>query len=632
MTLSEYHPEASNGNGYHPLEELPEQLELPMNAEPDMTPARMAALTGLNLPEEDHAIETGADIADGGQADPAEDPLEARTERSLPNNPIAKMGLVGAGTFGAVAIAGLFLTATFEGGKRTQPAQTPAQPADPLVQQTFPDKTGSADGQVLTDLALSQQQQELAALNEKGKKLAAPTNTVAPRRVPARAQAVRPQPQRISSAAPRPQRLNYSTVRPSNYSPRSGPRITTTPIRPAPVAPAPAPRVAQAPQDPMSAWLAAAQIGSYGGNSVAAPAENRGIPDSTPVAMTSPVGQPVLAGHSQTSQPFLTPATYTSGSQPLGYQPVATSPLSSAYEEVALLTEQPLKSVNPGAKAKATLVTPLVLDQGLLQNAGSEQQILELKDPIKAADGSVVLPAGTQLVAQVNGFSNSGAVDLAVVAAMTPTESQAIQLPLPQGALQVYSSQGTPLMAKRMGGNSSGGILNELKQFALGAARQAAELYTRSDSTVISNGDNLVVSNRNQQPNLLAGIVQGGTDALFNGLELQQQAEAAALAQQANVLGLKHGTEVEILVTQPLMLPAVEGLPATAMVKDRPAAIAEEEQFLQSPFEFAQDSPFAPAANEPLMPEAVELMNIEGFKIPVEYTFNSGPSHSQGVN
>lgn len=624
MTLSEYHPEAANSNGYHPLEELPEQLDLPMNAEPDMTPARMAALTGLNLPEENQEVETGADVAGGKQAAPEEDPIAARTERSLPNNPMAKMGLVGAGTFGAVAIAGLFLTATFEGGKRTQPAQTPAQPADPLVQQTFPDKTGSADGQVLTDLALSQQQQELAALNEKGKKLAASSNTVAPRRVPARTLAPRSQPQRISYTAPRPQRINYSTARPGNYSPRSGPRITTTPLRPTPVASAPAPRAAQAQQDPMSAWLAAAQIGSYGGNSVAAPAENPVTPAATPVARTSPVGQPVIASNSLASQPFLTPATYTSGSQSLDYQPVAESPLSSAYEEVALLNDQPLKSVNPGAKAKAMLVTPLVLDQGLLQNPAGEQQILELKDPIKAADGSVVLPAGTQLVAQVSGFSNSGAVDLAVVTAMTPTETQATQLPLPQGALQVYSSQGTPLMAKRMGGSSGGGILNEFKQFALGAARQAAELYTRSDSTVISNGNNLVVSNRNQQPNLLAGIVQGGTDALFNGLERRQQAEAAALAQQANVLGLKNGTEVEVLVIQPLMLPAIGGLPTTVL--------AEEEQFLQSPFEFAQENPFAPASSEPLMPEAVELMNIEGFKIPVEYTLNSGPSNPQNVN
>lgn len=625
MTLSEYHPEASNGNGYHPLEDLPEQLELPMSAEPEMTPARMAALTGLNLPKENRAIETAADIAGDRQPTSEEDPLEVRTERSLPNNPIAKMGLVGAGTFGAVAIAGLFLTATFEGGKKNQPAQAPAQPADPLVQQTFPDKAGSANGQVLTDLALSQQQQELTALNEKGKKLATPASTVTPRRVPARSLAPqRPQPQRISYAAPLPQRLNYSTARPGNYSLRpSGPRITTTPMRSAPVAPAPAPRVAPASQDPMSAWLAAAQIGSYGGNSVAAPADNAVTPAATPVAMPAPVGQPVIAGNSLANQPFLTPATYTSGNQQ-GYQPVATTPLSSTYEEVALLADQPLKSIDPGAKAKATLVTPLVLDQGLLQNAAGEQQILELKDPIKSADGSVVLPAGTQLVAQVSGFSNSGVVDLSVVAAMTPTETQAMQLPLPQGALQVYSSRGTPLVAQRMGGDSGGGILNEFKQFALGAARQAAELYTRSDSTVISNGDNLVVRNRNQQPNLLAGIVQGGTDALFNGLERRQQAEAAALAQQANVLGLKNGTEVEILVSRPLMLPAMGDLPTTIL--------AEEEQFLQSPFEFAQDSPFAPAASEPLMPEAVELMNIEGFKIPVEYTLNSGAGSPQSIN
>jgi hypothetical protein len=92
-------------------------------------------------------------------------------------------------------------------------------------------------------------------------------------------------------------------------------------------------------------------------------------------------------------------------------------------------------------------------------------------------------------------------------------------------------------------------------QFLLGAAGRAAELYTRSDSRVQTRGSSTVITESNPAPNIVAGIVEGGTDAVLESIQERNRRAIERMEEMPNVRYIESGTDVEVFVNQSMFMP-----------------------------------------------------------------------------
>jgi hypothetical protein len=434
--------------------------------------------------------ETNADIA-AGPAVLEEDPVELQTKQPFHRSPLAKLVLVGSGTSVAMLLVSSLINNPF--GHQAKAPQSPN--LDPKTEATPSDQR--PNGKVLTALALSEQEQQLRALNLRKQPLPKPVK-----------QPPKPLPPRPAPVVQRSAPLPVPQLPPPSR-PISRPPVT--------------PRPAKAPVDPMKAWLMASQMGTYG---------------SVPPAEDGSKSQRTQSGSGRS-------------------QGQASIPAINPDEEAPILTgqkRQPPKTLITGTRAKGVLATPVAWEAGSAGQkngkGGSEERFLvTLREPLQASDGSVAFPAGTELITKMNSFSQGGLIELSVVAGIVENNGQRQEIALPQGAILVRGGEGKPLLAKQVrGSNGPSPILQALGQFALGATRQAAEQYTRSSSTVISSGGSTTVATDNPEPNLLAGALQGGADVLLDSASqslLGQSRQAST-----SIWVAKADTPVEVFVNQ----------------------------------------------------------------------------------
>ena len=95
----------------------------------------------------------------------------------------------------------------------------------------------------------------------------------------------------------------------------------------------------------------------------------------------------------------------------------------------------------------------------------------------------------------------------------------------------------------------------DVGQFALGAVRRTAELYTRSDSRVETRNNTTIVTEDNPDPNILAGVLEGGTDAILDSITERNRQAIATLESRPPIWVLDAGTPVQIFVNQSMQLP-----------------------------------------------------------------------------
>jgi hypothetical protein len=460
-----------------------------------MTPSRMAGM--LHFEEGEGKFgEVNADIAAAGSEYEEDDPIQVKTKRGLESNPLAKMGLIGGVGLLVFAILATIVSGVFFRSRQTAIAPNIPPTPRPNVPGEFRDPKGDYE----TELALARQQRELEALqNRKPNKLERKEPKAQPVTI------VQPTPQPV---APPPRPIVREVARPA-------------PVRPAP-APAPAPRPLPQPsptQDPAEAWLAASLAGSAG--QISPPEEvQSNDADQTQQAVDSGQETSILTGQKQPK-----PAQLISGT-----------------------------------RAKGILATPVAWGAGNAQNegAGVDRFIVTLNEPLKAADGSAALPPGTQLVTQLNSYSQDGLIDLSVVSAVVTTGGQQQEIPISGGTIKIGGKQGEPLIAKMTTrGNTGGGFTTALRQGLLGAAKGATEELTKADtstSTSTSGGQTSTATTVSSgDRNLAAGLVKGGSTALLDSFSARTANQSRQ--QPARIWFAKAGTQVEVFVTQPTEIP-----------------------------------------------------------------------------
>ncbi len=194
-------------------------------------------------------------------------------------------------------------------------------------------------------------------------------------------------------------------------------------------------------------------------------------------------------------------------------------------EEAPILQEKPRQYVSAGTKAKAILATPLVVDE-------SEDKIIDerftiiLAEPLLAADGSVALPAKSQLVAFLESFSFGGLVRLVAFAAITPGEE--MEFALPKKAIQISGKQGKPLIAQRLVDKERRNGGRNIGRFALSSLKSAADLFDGS----------------------VEDVIELGAETLLDDLEERNKRSLQTLGERSVVSFLPAGTVIEVFVTR----------------------------------------------------------------------------------
>ncbi|MBD1847989.1 hypothetical protein H6F89_32400, partial [Cyanobacteria bacterium FACHB-63] len=92
-------------------------------------------------------------------------------------------------------------------------------------------------------------------------------------------------------------------------------------------------------------------------------------------------------------------------------------------------------------------------------------------------------------------------------------------------------------------------------QFLLGAVRRSAQLFTRSNSQIQTGNGTTVITESNPKPNVLAGALEGGTDAVLGSIEERNKQAIKDMEQRPNSLLIASGSPVQVFVNQSMLLP-----------------------------------------------------------------------------
>jgi hypothetical protein len=173
--------------------------------------------------------------------------------------------------------------------------------------------------------------------------------------------------------------------------------------------------------------------------------------------------------------------------------------------------------------------------------SGSQQAVMTLDSPLKA-NGEIVLPAKTLLVASVQ--PDGGLMNLRINTAYLNGQ----ELSIPGDSIMVLAANKQFLIAQSF--NKKNGFGRGVRDFALGMIGGVAEqALSPSSSTTISNGfGSTTVNNvsRNLTNSLLGGA-RGGVNTLIQNIQAQNNNSQP----ESPVSGLKAGTRVRLVFTSP---------------------------------------------------------------------------------
>ena len=230
-------------------------------------------------------------------------------------------------------------------------------------------------------------------------------------------------------------------------------------------------------------------------------------------------------------------------------------------EEAAILGEQVQQhSLIAGETSSGTLTTPLILDDSKDKSSArkpqSDQFTIALSQPLTDSVGQVAMPAGTQLLVQVDELSNTGQVQLSATTAVWDEGGSKKELTLPSRVIQIRGENGKPLVAQQFEDRGKEIASMDAGQFLLGAMRRSAELFTRSNSRIQTGDNTTVITENNPKPNILAGALEGGTDAVLNSITARNQRAIQEMEKRSNIRFIESGQPVQIFVNQSMLMPS----------------------------------------------------------------------------
>lgn len=498
---------------------------------------RMAKLVGLEL-ESLYADTEAPEESANSQLSPSQ-LIEKKTEQSLSSNPFAKLGFVGTATLAIVLFVGGFLTQLMSSynQKPKNNSIVPLEIPSPTKQKSRESDLDAKIETLETKLALTEQAEavKLAQQQLRNAKLMSPSKlevqhnsqlyTSQVRRVVAqkiRAPMSTVYPERIVTVE-RIVRVPYVQKTPFSQSPTVAQPIFRKPVNQPLVNVIPSP-----PLKPLQERRSADLDNS----------EQEVVTDRPRINITTPVNQ----RNDQVQQRAINPQ--------------AEEMPTSQTTVVNQVVQQSPKPVAVGSHTKAVLATALFGETTKFTDNDKNSDhknvfVVRLKEPLKAVDGAIAVPANTELLTEIRSLSEQGLLQLDVVKMMMENNGKFIEKKLPQNAIMVHAPQGKPLIANQFPNRGSSILGMDIGLFVLGGLGKAAELFNRTESQVVTtNAGGTIVSNTNPQANILAGALEGGMNTVVPQISQRNQQAISQMNQRTNIWFLPAGTTVEIYVNQ----------------------------------------------------------------------------------
>lgn len=482
--------------------------------------AELAAMTGFKTNAPTSEVKTEANQQAKGSAEDA--PLldeadlqaaSAKTQVPLWRKPSARLGFVA--TLAGLGVGGVGLFYYFSGNTLNTsfnaPTPLPIQP-DAAAK---PDAAQTEIGRLKTINALGSQAQTLKQTPSGAKPISVPAK---PGETPKPASSPAPEKPSIEPppSFPTTQSAPVTTYTPPEPPTYSAPAQSFTP--PAPIAVQSSSPIASVESNPTEAWEKAVTVGSFSSNSSTV--------SQTP---TEPQAQEASDRSKALTKP--------------------TDQDRYEADAAALLSGQPrhTATIVPGTTATATLTTPIVWAQDLKPDQQPQRFGLQLSQPLYAADGSVALPAGTQMVAKVDAVSESGMVQLSVVTVVAPTATGNQVVEIPSSSLLISGEKGNPLVAELQNPGRRGNFGRDMTTALLGGLGQVGTLLNRpANQTTVTSPYLSSTSIGNSQTNILGGVLQGAFSPLLEQTQKRHQQEIEAVLKRPNLWYIPAGKPILI--------------------------------------------------------------------------------------
>lgn len=483
-------------------------------------------------------------------------PHEGKTQPNFYSNPFAKFGAVGLVMLVVFGSAATVLNSIMSGSLKTAPSTKYSPQSKPKV-EIADDSNERETGKLKAELALSTQAEKIKSVERaKNPKTTASKPKVKPTSEPFTTSNIQPTPTRKSSTPVRNQIVSRPP-RPTRvpYIPR--PKPQALPVRYSP------PRVAQKPEfqptaiskptvpknekiDPMEEWTKISRLGSYGSSVIAANLDEQ---TSESTVNNTRQEQPKQIIPSAT----LVKAAYTT-------QISNNDELEPLYnEEAAIIGYENNYQLQVGESVDGKLLTPLIWskhqnnkpDQQSKNKSTSNKFVIELEQPLNTVQGEVVIPLGSQVVAQINNVTEGGLVELQA----TQVVIDGKEYILPQSAIAIRGNKGKPLIASRSNSKTGEIARRDIETFAVGSLAKVGKVLNQPKEQQISTssgfgGTNSFSSIRRNRENIFGAVLEGGFEPLTQQILKRNQQALQELRKQEDVWYVKAGTNVQVFVNE----------------------------------------------------------------------------------
>lgn len=468
-------------------------------------------------------------------------PSSIGLEKPMWRHPFPRAVLVLVGS-GALVIAIIQLTqGNYPTVSNAQPSSAPS-----LTSTSTPRVAGSENGELQSRLATVQLNLKLQKIKEQravSKKASSPISSKPnPRHVP--------QTSTVATREPR-QVVIYRTV-----ATKPNPRPLQAPRTWAQKQSKPKQAI-----DPQKQWLAVANIGSYGqisNNSNIQATDSDNSENTTANAYETQSTSASNISDSATGGIGLAPErsrNKLASNQTIDRQRTNTQPItvnhSSTFSEPGDANLNPAPKLVVGTKATAKLQTPIAWS-GEVQNP-NQNFLVQLSEPLKGSDSSVLIPTGAYLVARVSAAGLGGIIQMSAVSYLFTLGDRTIERPLPQGAILILGKGGRPLQAKLTRNNYSFGNVGTV--LLSGAAAATSLVNQATSQSYLGNGGSFsTTTTTSPNPNYVARFGQGVADGLLQQIQESNQRARQQSESQLNVYILAQNTKVQVFVNSSVSL------------------------------------------------------------------------------
>jgi hypothetical protein len=297
----------------------------------------------------------------------------------------------------------------------------------------------------------------------------------------------------------------------------------------------------------MEEWTKISRLGSYGSSVITVNSEDQ-TSESTIDNTVQEQSKQIIPSATLVQAAYYT--NQTSNNNEL--EPLHT-------EEAAIIGYENNYQLQVGESVDGKLLTPLIwskhqnnnLDQQSKNKSKSENFVIELEQPLNTQDGFVVLPKGSQVVAQINHVNQGGLVELQATRVVIDGKEYI----LPPNAIAIRGDGGKPLVASRLNSKKGEIARRDAQTFAVGSLAKVGKVLNQPKEEQISTGSgfggtNSFSSIRRGRENILGAVLEGGFEPLTQQILKRNQQALQELQRQGDVWYVNAGTNVQVFVNQ----------------------------------------------------------------------------------